>query len=34
MEMLLLVMFLVAPAVIAFVATDLDRKRQWLGWST
>lgn len=23
-----------APAVIAFIATDRDRKNQWRGWSS
>jgi len=34
MEMLLFVMFVVAPVAIGFAAVDLDRKHQWDGWST
>lgn len=34
MEGLMFVVALFAPAVIAFIATDRDRKHQWRGWSS
>ncbi len=34
MELLMLVVALLAPPVIAFIATDRDRKNHWRGWST
>jgi len=34
MELLIMVVTLLIPPVIAFVATDRDRKDQWRGWTS